>query len=231
MLEWANYSIYLTAFLSGLAGGVHCVGMCGGIVGILSLSTPDTVSKVSTKLWILLGYNLGRITSYMLAGALVGGFGAGVLSLIELQQLKLALLIVAALFMLALGLYLTGIWRGLRYIEKMGAVIWPKIEPLSRQFIPSKNIRQSFSVGLIWGWLPCGLVYTLLIMALSSGSVLRGILVMLFFGLGTLPVLITVGLSANILSAFITQPMVRLIAGIIVIIMAVIMLIIALLIH
>ncbi|MCK5725671.1 MAG: sulfite exporter TauE/SafE family protein [Thiotrichaceae bacterium] len=228
MLDWANYSIYLTAFLAGLAGGVHCVGMCGGIVGILSLSTSDAVTQTSNKFWILLGYNLGRIASYMLAGALVGGLGAGVLSLVELQQLKLILSIVAALFMLALGLYLTGIWQGLSYIEKIGSVIWPRIEPFSRQFIPSKNMRQSFSVGLIWGWLPCGLVYTLLIMALSSGSVLQGILVMLFFGLGTLPTLITVGLSTTILSAFISQPIVRLIAGIIVIVMALIMLIRAL---
>lgn len=224
MFEWADYSIYITAFLAGLAGGVHCVGMCGGIVSVLSLSISDNTHKNASKLSILLGYNLGRIVSYMLAGALVGGLSASALSLLEIQKAKLILSIIAALFMLSLGIYLTGIWQGLRHIEKIGALIWPKIEPLSRSFIPSKTIKQSFSVGLIWGWLPCGLVYTLLIMAISSGGVVNGALVMMFFGLGTLPTLMTVGLSAKLFSSFINQSLIRLIAGLMVILMALIML-------
>ena len=223
MLEWASYSICLTAFLAGLAGGVHCVGMCGSIVGVLSISGGS--SNTAAKFPILLGYNIGRIVSYMIAGGVVGGVSAGALSFIELQQAKEILSVIAALFMLSLGVYLTGIWQGVQAVEKIGLVIWPKIEPLSRQFIPSKTPRQSFLVGLVWGWLPCGLVYSLLIMALSSGSVLGGALVMLFFGLGTLPTLITVGLSVKLFSGFFSRALTRSIAGLIVIIMSILMLI------
>ncbi|MCK5917321.1 MAG: sulfite exporter TauE/SafE family protein, partial [Cocleimonas sp.] len=188
-IVWIDNSPYLIAFITGLVGGIHCIGMCGGIVGMLSLGQQPSVKKPSffTHLPLLLGYNFGRIVGYISAGALIGALGASLLSLAELNQAKQILSIIAAIFMLLLGLYLAGLWNGLTKVEALGANLWKLIEPFSRRFIPVNTVARAIPLGFIWGWLPCGLVYTILIMALSAGSALEGALLMFAFGLGTLP--------------------------------------------
>ncbi len=219
---------YLTAFIAGLLGGVHCLGMCGGIVGALTfgIKQEDSVSSdasnpaggpcvSSTKNTFpyLVAYNSGRIMSYTIAGVLVGGISMLATNLPILHDLQFGLQIFAALFMIALGLYIGGWWFGLRKIEKAGGVIWKKIEPISRQFIPVKSHFQAFILGSLWGWLPCGLVYTILIWAISTGSAIEGGLLMLCFGLGTLPLLLAMGVFATSLSSFIRKNWVRALAG------------------
>ncbi|HHO67476.1 MAG TPA: sulfite exporter TauE/SafE family protein [Gammaproteobacteria bacterium] len=208
----------LSAFLVGLLGGVHCFGMCGGIVGALTLGLPERSRRGAALAGYLLAYNAGRLISYTLAGALMGGVGwfAAHWSGLRLAQLGLQLL--AGLFMIALGLYLGGWWRGLARIEAAaGGRVWQRLEPLGRRLMPVRSRGQALLLGLLWGWLPCGLVYSVLIWSVSTASPLRGGLLMLGFGLGTLPALLAMGAAAARLSRWIQDRRTRALAGALVI--------------
>ncbi len=208
----------LTAFLVGLLGGVHCVAMCGGIVTTLTLGlAPERRRGVAAQLPFQLAYNLGRIVGYSIVGALMGGLGALLMQSLALQWAQRGLYALAAVFMIALGLYLGGWWRGLVYVERAGAVLWRRLEPLGRRLLPIRSWRQAFAVGLVWAWLPCGLVYSVLILALSAGGPLQGALLMLAFGLGTLPNLLGIGLLAGAAARYAEQDWLRRVAGVLVI--------------
>jgi sulfite exporter TauE/SafE len=207
---------YLAAFLVGLLGGVHCVGMCGGIVGALALGLPQEARHSARMLPYLLAYNLARIASYTLAGALLGGVGYLTAHWSGLRHAQLGLQVLAGLFMIALGLYLAGWWLGLARLERAGSRVWRHIEPLGRRFLPVRTPGQAFVLGLLWGWLPCGLVYSVLVWSISRGDALEGGLLMLSFGLGTLPTLLLMGVAATRLSAFVRHAWVRRVAGMLV---------------
>ncbi len=202
-------SAYLALFLVGLLGGTHCVGMCGGIVGALSLGAPARWS-------MHLAYNAGRIISYAAAGALAGALGAASLSLDGQAPVRLTLYLLANLMLVALGLYLLGVTRALAFTERAGQHLWRLIQPLTRRFLPARTIAQAFPLGLLWGWLPCGLVYSALATALSAGSPERGALLMLAFGLGTLPKLLLAGILLARLNEFVRRPVVRIASGLLV---------------
>ena len=209
---------FLAAFLIGLSGGAHCFGMCGGIVGALTLGLPATPDRpLLGRLPFLLAYNLGRLLSYVVAGMLAGGVGAWATHLMSVHQAQLTLQLVAGLFMILLGLYLAG-WPGLlSRLERAGGVFWRRIEPLGRRFFPVRAPMQAWGIGLVWGWLPCGLVYSALVWAVSAGGALQGGLLLLSFGLGTLPTLLAMGSAAAALAGFIRRPGVRAAAGTLVI--------------
>ncbi|EIJ41519.1 hypothetical protein BegalDRAFT_0604 [Beggiatoa alba B18LD] len=185
----------LSAFLTGLLGSIHCVGMCGGIVGALTMGLPATTHQSPMRLMpYLLTYNLGRLGSYAFAGGIAGFLGGQFTE--QLPQPHLVGMVISGIFMILLGLYLGGWWQVLTKFEKLGATLWRKIQPISRYFLPVKNPVQALGLGIIWGWLPCGLVYTALMLALATGNAIDGSLLMLFFGLGTLPMLLTMGATA-----------------------------------
>ena len=210
--------LYLAAFLIGLTGGVHCFGMCGGIVGALTLGLPPAPGHpLLARLPYLLAYNLGRIASYATAGALAGGVGAWAAHLTSVRHAQLALQVLAGLFMILLGLYLAGWWPGLSRLERAGGVLWRRIEPLGRRFFPVRTPARALGIGLVWGWLPCGLVYSVLVWAVGAGGVLEGALLLLSFGLGTLPALLAMGTAAAALAGFVRRPVVRTVAGTLVI--------------
>ncbi|MCW8901202.1 MAG: sulfite exporter TauE/SafE family protein [Gammaproteobacteria bacterium] len=217
---------YIAAFLVGLFGGVHCVGMCGGIVGALCLGlgpSSENSAQQNTRIALpyLLSYNAGRIGSYILAGILMGGVGWLGSHLFKIYAIQQTLEIIAAVFMLALGLYVAGWWRILANVERFGGkVIWQRLEPIGRRFMPVTTYRQAFTLGLVWGWLPCGLVYSVIIWTISTQSPLEGGLLMLSFGLGTLPNLLLMGVFASTLNQFIQQPWVRQVAGVMIMIFA-----------
>lgn len=205
-----NDITYLAAFIVGILGGAHCIGMCGGIVGALSFSvTPQKKTPWS----ILIAYNIGRLTSYTLAGSLAGLLGATLLIVIPLAKMQQVLMLVAAIFMMLMGLYLANWWRLLRYVEQMGGRLWKLIEPLGRKLLPVRSIRQALLLGVFWGWLPCGLVYSVLIWSMSSGTVVSGAFLMLSFGLGTLPNLLAMGIFASQLQGVVQRAWVRKTAG------------------
>lgn len=202
-------SAFIALFLVGLLGGTHCVGMCGGIVGALSMGGPAR--------WSLhLAYNGGRILSYATAGAIAGALGAAGMGLEGQVSIRLVLYGLANLMLVALGLYLIGLTRTLALTERLGQHLWRHIQPLSRRFLPARSMAQAFPLGLLWGWLPCGLVYSALATALTAGSAQRGALLMLAFGLGTLPNLLLAGIILARLNEFIRRPAVRLISGLLV---------------
>ena len=212
-------------FLVGLAGSVHCAGMCGGIVGALSLprgpapllrapAFPVPVRSGSAVGGAALGYvgayNAGRITSYMAAGALAGGLAGGSASLASLPALQAGFYLAANLMLVALGLFLMDAWRGLAHVERLGQALWRLVAPLLRRVngAPAGGARM-FALGALWGWLPCGMVYSVLVTAMLSGSALDGAGVMLAFGLGTLPMLAALGLAGARLRALAARRAVR----------------------
>jgi sulfite exporter TauE/SafE len=196
-------------FLVGLLGGTHCVGMCGGIVGALSMGGP-------ARLPLHLAYNFGRIFSYALAGALVGALGSASLALAGQLPLRVTLYVVANLMLIALGFYLMGMTRALAFTERLGQNLWKRIQPLTRRFLPAQSVAQAFPLGMLWGWLPCGLVYSALATALAAGSAEKGALLMLAFGLGTLPNLLLAGLLLVRLRHLVQLPFVRMASGLLV---------------
>lgn len=202
----------LSVFLVGLLGGVHCVGMCGGIVTALSFATPNA----KPSLPMLLGYNSGRLLSYALAGAIAGAVGASTLLLHDFLPVSRGLYVFANVMLILLGLYLAGLSRAVLVLENLGGGIWKRLQPLMKRFMPVRNPLQALLVGMVWGWLPCGLVYSVLISALATGSAGHGALLMLAFGLGTLPNLLAMGLLAQRLQHLTRQPSVRLVAGLLV---------------
>lgn len=201
---------FLAVFLIGLLGGTHCVGMCGGIVAALSGSTVPGARLA----WPLhLAYNCGRIFSYTVAGALMGALGDLGLLFDELLPVQMVFFVAANLMLVALGLYLMGVTRFLTPIEQLGAKFWKYLQPIGRRFLPAKRIGQALPLGMVWGWLPCGLVYSVLSTALLTGSAQGGALLMLVFGLGTLPTLLLAGAFAAGLKDFMRNQWVRRGAG------------------
>lgn len=203
----------LSAFVVGLLGGVHCAGMCGGIVGALSFGLPDSGRRWS----ILIAYNAGRISSYTVAGALMGALGFYFSGLLPVQTAQRLLLTLAGLFLVLMGLYLAGWWNALSRVERFGGLLWRRIEPLGRGLLPVRSVHQGFALGLLWGWLPCGLVYSALVWTVAAGGALEGALLMLAFGLGTLPNLLLMGVAAAQLNRWVRSPAIRAIAGALVI--------------
>ncbi|MDH5446275.1 MAG: sulfite exporter TauE/SafE family protein [Gammaproteobacteria bacterium] len=204
----------LAAFTVGFFGGVHCVGMCGGIVGALSFGLPEEKRhRLRGNAPFLLLYNFGRIGSYTLAGTITGGLGAWAIDLLSIRQLQLWLQLFAGVFMILMGLYLNGWWRVLVRVEEAGSVIWQRLEPFGRKLLPVQSPKQAFLLGALWGWLPCGLVYSVLIWTLVSGGAQEGAMLMLSFGLGTLPNLLAMGVFAVILQKVVQQDWVRQLSG------------------
>ena len=200
-------------FLTGLLAGTHCAGMCGGLAAALSLGPPGMARPPPGR---LLADNLGRLGSYAAAGALAGGVsGAGFL-LGPQQPVQQVLLAAASLMLVALGLHLAGVSRAVTAVERVGRPLWARLAPLTHNLLPVRSATQALALGALWGWLPCGLVYSALVTAFASGDPGRGALTMLAFGLGTLPNLVAVGWFAGRLLPWLRQRGARLAAGAIV---------------
>ena len=203
---------FLTLFLLGFFGGGHCVGMCGGLSSAFALQLPPGLNRAG--LIVLL--NLGRISSYVFIGLLVGAIGQIGISLDQTRWLQNGLYLSANLLLLFLGLYLAGISSLATRIESIGRPVWKRLNPLLNRLLPIQSVPACFGVGMLWGWLPCGLVYSASLYALGSGNALEGGLYMLAFALGTLPNLLAMGLFAAQLKNFLQRKTVRLAAGLLV---------------
>jgi sulfite exporter TauE/SafE len=179
------------AFVTGLAGGVHCAGMCGGIVHAFTAGR-GTSGRPSTP--YLLAYNAGRLVSYACAGALAGALGQAGLLTRAAPLLQPVLAAVASVSLILLGAWLAGWLPGVARIEALGAHVWRRLQPLTRHLLPVTSLPRALALGALWGWLPCGMVYLVLLTALALGTAWEGALVMLAFGLGTLPNLLGLGL-------------------------------------
>ena len=200
---------FAAAFLIGLLGGVHCVGMCGGIVGALVVQTPGR-----GRAWSLhLTYSAGRIASYSAAGAIMGAIGSAGLFFDQILPVQMLLYVFANLILISLGLYLAGCGNLLLRLETLGAYLWRRIQPYSAKVLPADTVAKAFALGALWGWLPCGLVYSLLATAMLTGGAINGAVVMFAFGLGTLPNLLLAGMFFKRLRDITSDRRVRMAAG------------------
>jgi len=194
-----NEFSFVIAFFIGALSTLHCLGMCSGIVGALTFSLPPAIQKDRKKIMpYLLSYNLGRILSYTVIGAILGGL-SGYLTKLSPEIGHFILETCAATALLLMGLYLAGWFPKYIVIEKIGKPVWQIVEPYGRRLLPVKSLKHALAFGIVWGWLPCGLVYSTLIWSASSGSASQSAFMMMSFGLGTLPTVFFAGmLSASI---------------------------------
>lgn len=203
------------ALLIGLLGAGHCIAMCGGVAAAFSMAVPREQRRWH---WLyLLSYNAGRILSYALAGALVGGVFASLADLSLGKQGLMWLRLLAGVMMILLGLYLARWWFGLLQLERLGNHLWRHLRPLAGRFVPFSHPLAALPFGMVWGWLPCGLVYSALTWSAVSGGMGQGALVMALFGLGTLPTLLALGGLAEGLRHWLNHPGFRRFSGILLI--------------
>lgn len=197
MSNWLE-AVMVAAAVAGLSGGLHCAAMCGGVVCLLQ-AQPRDEPRAYARWWRVLAYNSGRILSYAIAGMVAGAAGAAGLMLRGSLPVQQVLMLAAGLTLCLMALYLAGVSAWMRGLESAGAVLWRRVAPLTRRLLPVDSAGKAFGLGVLWGWLPCGMVYGALLLALSTGDVIAGGLVMLAFGLGTLPnMLLISGLAARV---------------------------------
>lgn len=238
VISWA---LPLTALTTGFLGSLHCLGMCGGVSGSVALASsprPSQTFPVPVQVAAsgvlpqagarmaeanVFAFNAGRIASYGIAGALAGTAGefiggwaqGGVIN--GTTGARTAMFVFANLMIVLTGLYLMGIPQLLAPLERVGGVVWRRVAPLTRTLLPLRSPYQAALFGAIWGWIPCGMVYAMLLSAMSAGSALSGAACMLAFGAGTLPAMLAAGLAAGRLQSWTRQPRVRLAAGLMVV--------------
>ena len=201
----------LTALTVGLLGGVHCIAMCGGVVGAFTLRRSGESAPLSAQL----AFNGGRIASYTLGGWLAGGAGTAV-TMATLLPAQIMLFVVANGMLILLGLYVAGRGNAVLAIERLGARAWPVVRSVSRRLPGTDTVGGRIASGAIWGWTPCGLAYSMLTLALVSGGALRGASIMLLFGMGTLPNLLATGWLMRRFGTRLKSPSTRLVAGLII---------------
>lgn len=203
------------AFATGLLGSAHCLGMCAGISGLFAAGA--TVASFRAQLPLAIAYNIGRVASYALLGTLVAAIGAGFVGVIPAiaGPVRLA----SGMLIVLIGLQVAFNWRVLRVIETAGAGLWTRIAPQAKRFIPATSMSRAATLGIFWGWLPCGLVYSALLLAATTARPSSGALVMIAFGLGTIPAMVLSGLSASKLSAFMSRN--RLGAGLLIVLLGI----------
>ena len=208
MLELAP--LLVSAVILGLLGGGHCLGMCGGLMGALTLAIP--AEQRNRRFRLLLAYNLGRGLSYATAGLLTGLAGWAVAN----SPGATAMRVIAALLLIAMGLYLAGWWTGLTRLESLGRGLWRHLQPVATRLLPVSSLPRALLLGALWGWLPCGLVYSTLLWSASQGNALDSALLMLAFGLGTWPVLLATGVAAERTTVLLRKRGVRMASGVLV---------------
>ena len=213
----------LSLFVVGLFSTLHCLGMCGGIIGALSFSLPEAIRRQRWRMLpYIAAYNFGRIGSYTLAGAVAGGLGQELFQFISPQYGHLILQAIGSAVMAGIGLYLAGWFPGFARLEHLGRPLWKKIEPHAQKLLPVRSPLQAFFFGLLWGWLPCGLVYSTLILATSAGNALHGAGLMLAFGLGTLPAVMAAGIVTGWIIRISRLPWVKAGVGLTLVVLAIV---------
>lgn len=185
------------AFVAGLVGSTHCLAMCGGFAGALGMRARANGKNVAAAFSQMLVTQLGRVSSYAIAGALAGAVGATIDSLLELVHVAQALRVIAGLLLIAVAIRVAFAWNLFASIERFGARLWSHIAPLTLRATRTEQIGVSFLLGAAWGWLPCGLVYSILLYAAFSGKAAQGAAIMSAFGLGTLPAMLGSGVFAG----------------------------------
>jgi uncharacterized protein len=199
--------------VAGFLSGAHCGGMCGGMVGAFALHFPVGGSR-----WAYHGAcNVGRIASYTAAGAIAGTLGSAITLLQHMAPVQALLGVLANLTLIAMGLYIAGVSRWVARLERAGAVLWRLTQPRVKALFPVTTLPRALWLGVLWGWMPCGLVYSALLTGLASADTVQGGALMLAYGIGTLPNLLAFGLCAGQLQRWLRLPAARCAAGVLII--------------
>lgn len=197
----------LGLLLAGLLGSGHCFGMCGGIAGSFALAGDRGARR--PRLSALIATNAGRIATYAALGAVAGAAGAAAVAVLPPATARLVARGVAAFCFVALALYLAGIPTLVAPIERLGARLWKRVAPAASRGLAARSLAGRATLGAVWGLLPCGLVYTSLVVASTAGSPAGGALGMLAFGIGTLPALLAAGLASSAVARLARAPWAR----------------------
>jgi sulfite exporter TauE/SafE len=186
----------IAALTAGLVGSAHCLGMCGGIAAALGMSARSGASGRGLASLYAVLFGLGRIGGYMVIGALAGLLGQRFAAAIDVPTWSAITRVATGVMLLLIGLQVAFHLKLLAPIEQGGARIWRRISPLARRFIPVRGPHHALALGLLWGWLPCGLVYSVALLAMLAETPLQSALLMGAFGLGTLPSMTAVAMSS-----------------------------------
>lgn len=189
------------ALLSGLLGGLHCAAMCGGIAAAIAAGAGRAPPLCTALL-----SNLGRVGGYVLAGALAGGLGAGLLTLARIESAVLAMRMAVGAVLILVALRLLGLGGRLGFVSAPGNAIWRALAPLHRRLLPADTAPRQLLAGALWGWLPCGLSGSLLIAAWLSADAIQGAQIMAAFGLGTLPLMVSLTWSGARVLRWLQRP-------------------------
>jgi sulfite exporter TauE/SafE len=211
------FAALATAFLAGLVGSAHCLGMCGGISGLFALHS--SVRGLHRQLPMALVYNAGRLASYALLGFAVAAAGSRFAALTP--ALGKPVRLVAGAVIVLIGLQIAFNFRALGFLERMGAAAWSRVSPLAGRLLPVNSLPRALGLGLLWGLVPCGLVYSMLLVAATSGHAVDGALVMLAFGIGTTPAMLLTGLGAARLAQLMQDRRTRLGAGLLIVMLGI----------
>jgi len=204
-------AIVTSSAVAGGVGSAHCVGMCGGLSGLFAAQSE--VSAVKRSWQGALAYNAGRLLSYALLGAGLATIGGGVTTFAP--ALTGPLRILAGVLVVLIGLQIAFGLRLLGPLDRAGAALWSFVRPVVSRLLPANTAPKAVALGALWGLLPCGLVYSMLAVALASGDALTGALAMTAFGAGTLPAMLLTGLSAHKLAKLLREK--RVTAGVFVV--------------
>jgi sulfite exporter TauE/SafE len=209
--------LYPAALLAGFFGSTHCLGMCGAIVVLF-----EQKGSIGMHRWLRrILYNVGRLCFYLVLGAIAGGAGAVIVATAGARTALMVLRLVSGLLVIAIGLNLLFNWNYTRFLEAAGSGIWKRLSPLARHVLPIESPVRAVAAGFLWGALPCGLVYSSVAIAATSGTLHGGLLVMFFFWLGTVPALILAGASAEKLHHWKSRATLRRVAGVLMIIIGI----------
>ena len=200
----------VAALLLGLAASGHCLVMCGGISAALGIATAKRADG-RPRVRLLATYQVGRILSYTLAGLLFGGVLGGVLAMLDIDAVRQGLRALSAFALLLGALVAFGRVRDPGF--GIGRRLWPKLAPLGRKLLPVDTLPRALGFGMVWGWMPCGFVYTVLLIAALQLDGLRAAATMAAFGLGTAPAMLATAFGAQRHFGFVARPGGRRLAG------------------
>ena len=211
-------SVLISAWLVGALGGLHCLSMCGGFVAAITARDQRVggVSPLLPRKAIVhqqMGYHAGRIFTYTLLGAAFGAGGAALLKAADLLTLQRAMYVFANALLLVLGVRLALNTQGHGWLQRAGARIFGAVLPVVRPLLQQPGTRARMALGLLWGLVPCALIYSVLPLAMFAGGSWQGATVMLAFGLGTLPNLAAAGLFFERTKLLFERGTLRLAAG------------------
>ena len=207
--------VLAAAFATGLLGSAHCLGMCAGISGLYAAGA--SVAALRFQLPLAIAYNVGRVLSYAFLGVVVALIGKTAVAAIP--SLAGPIRLVSGILIAVVGLQVAFNLRLLAPVEKVGALIWSRLAPRATGLLPATTVPKALGLGLLWGWLPCGLVYSVLLIAATTAEATSGALVMIVFGLGTMPAMILTGLSAAKVAAFASRN--RVASGLLIVVLGV----------